>query len=192
MHEEQARNCWAPEIFYDEDQKLYLIYWATTIPGHFPYTDHTGDDRLNHRMYYVTTKDFKSFTDARLFFDPGFNVIDASVVRDGEQYVMFMKNESLHPCEKNIRVSVSEQLLGGFDVISRPISGRDWAEGPSAIRLNGHWLLYFDKYKINEMGALKSADLKTWEDISHEVRFPRGAQHGSVSRVPYAKVKHLF
>ena len=33
--EPNAENCWAPEILYDKDQKLYMIYWATTIPGRF-------------------------------------------------------------------------------------------------------------------------------------------------------------
>jgi len=33
--EPTARNCWAPEIFYDPKMKNYLIYWSTTIPGRF-------------------------------------------------------------------------------------------------------------------------------------------------------------
>ncbi len=192
MHEEHARNCWAPEIFYDETRQQFLIYWASSIPGRFPETDNTGDDGLNHRMYYVLTSDFKNFSDAKLFFDPGFNVIDATLVQEGSRYVMFMKNESLHPCEKNIRVSVSQNLFSGFNEISPPISGPYWAEGPAAIRFSDNWFVYFDKYKINEMGALRSADLKTWEDISQEVHFPKGAQHGSVCRIPLEKVRHLF
>ena len=34
-HESEALNCWAPELYYDEDREQYLIYWATTIPGRF-------------------------------------------------------------------------------------------------------------------------------------------------------------
>ena len=52
-HEPGARNCWAPEIFYDEDSKQYLIHWATTIPGRFPETETLGDDKYNHRMYNI-------------------------------------------------------------------------------------------------------------------------------------------
>src|SRR5690606_27667219 len=44
-----ARNCWAPEIFYDAPKKRYIIYWATTIPGRFPETEKLGDDSYNHR-----------------------------------------------------------------------------------------------------------------------------------------------
>ena len=37
--EPQARNVWAPEIFYDASQKQFMIFWASTIPGRFP-ADH--------------------------------------------------------------------------------------------------------------------------------------------------------
>jgi len=38
-HEPMARNCWAPEMVYDDEKAQYLIFWATTIPGRFPQTD---------------------------------------------------------------------------------------------------------------------------------------------------------
>jgi len=38
-HEKDALNCWAPELFYDDVEKQYLIIWATTIPGKFSETD---------------------------------------------------------------------------------------------------------------------------------------------------------
>jgi hypothetical protein len=191
-HEPDARNCWAPEIFYNDIRMEYIIYWATSIPGRFPETDHTGDDGLNHRMYYATTRDFKTFGDTRLFFDPGFNVIDASLAKDGDRYLLFMKDERLNPCQKNIRFSISSELLSGFDTVSEPLTGSYWAEGPSAIKIDGKWIVYFDKYKLNKIGAVCSDDLSTWNDISDQVHFPHGAQHGSVSRIPFERVRHLL
>ena len=191
-HESEARNCWAPEIFYDDVRDEYIIYWATSIPGRFPETDHTGDDNLNHRMYYITTKDFKTFSDTRLFFDGGFNVIDATLVKDNNRYVLFMKDETLTPCQKNIRFAISDQIFTGFEKVSLPVTGSYWAEGPSAIRINGNWIVYFDKYKLNRIGAVRSSDLTTWEDISELVHFPPGAQHGSVVKIACERVKHLI
>ncbi|MEJ7589513.1 MAG: glycosyl hydrolase, partial [Ferruginibacter sp.] len=72
-----ARNCWAPEIFYDHELREYMVYWATTIPGRFTSGDTTGDDKYNHRLHYTITKDFVTFSKTRLLYDPGFNVIDA-------------------------------------------------------------------------------------------------------------------
>jgi hypothetical protein len=192
-HEPHARNCWAPEIFYDETSGNYIIYWATSIPGRFPETDHLGDEGLNHRMYYCSTPDFKTYSESQLFFDAGFNVIDANLVKDDHQYLMFMKNETSNPCEKNIRLSVSKDLFSGFESVSAPITGNYWAEGPSAIRLaDKRWVVYFDKYKLNRIGALISADLSAWTDISDQVHFPSGAQHGAVLRVPKEKVEQIL
>ncbi|RYZ24506.1 MAG: glycosyl hydrolase, partial [Chitinophagaceae bacterium] len=61
-HKKDVRNCWAPEIIYDKG--AYMIYWASTIPGRFPATDSGGDSKYNHRMYFVTTKDFKQYSKA--------------------------------------------------------------------------------------------------------------------------------
>ena len=58
-HEKEAQNCWAPEVFYDKKSEQYIIFWSTTIPGRFPKTEKKGDN--NHRMYFVTTKDFMVF-----------------------------------------------------------------------------------------------------------------------------------
>jgi hypothetical protein len=96
-HEDSARNCWAPEIFYDKPSKQYMIYWATTIPGRFGKGDTSGDSKYNHRMYYCTTKDFKKFSPTQLLYDHGFNVIDATIQKEGKQYVMFLKDETRYP-----------------------------------------------------------------------------------------------
>lgn len=33
------------------------------------------------------------------------------------------------------------------------------------------------------MGAVRSKDLKNWEDISDQISFPEGTRHGSVFKV---------
>lgn len=63
QHEPEARNCWAPEVFYASGRNLYMIYWSTRIPGQFSETDSTGDNRYNHWMYCVTNSNFQSFSD---------------------------------------------------------------------------------------------------------------------------------
>jgi len=84
-HEPGALNAWAPEVFYDAGHAHFLILWSSTIPGRFPDTeaggDAAGDKKYDHRIYATTTKEFASFTPTRLFYDPGFSVIDATFVR---------------------------------------------------------------------------------------------------------------
>lgn len=176
-----ALNCWAPEITYDREAGQYIIYWATTIPGRFPATDTSGDATYNHRMYYVSTKNFLQFSPAKILYDKGFSVIDATIVPDGNGYMMFLKDETRKPPQKNIRVAYSDKATGPFTAPSPPITDTSyWAEGPTATRLNGKWVVYFDKYTKHAMGAVQSADGKHWEDISNQVKFPDGTRHGTV------------
>ena len=179
--EPQAQNCWAPEINYDSARKDYMIYWATTIPGRFAQTDSGGDN--NHRIYYVTTKDFKTYSQAKLLYDPGFNVIDATIQKWGNGYAMFLKDETKKPVQKNLHVAFSNQLEGGYGKPSPSITGNYWAEGPTAIRIGNEWIVYFDKYTQHSYGAVSSPDLKTWTDISDKVSFPKGLRHGTVFKV---------
>ncbi len=178
--EPEARNCWAPEIIYNAAQKEYMIYWATTIPGRFTQGDTAGDDKYNHRLYYVTTKDFHSFSKAKLLYDQGFNVIDATIQPVGKQYVMFLKDETRQPPQKNIRTAWSNTLTSGYGKPSEPITGHYWAEGPTTIHIGAQWIVYFDKYTRHTYGAVSSPDLKTWTDISDKISFPKGARHGTV------------
>jgi hypothetical protein len=182
-HEAGARNCWAPELFYDRATKTYLIYWATTITAKFNETRSPKESAYNHRIYSVTTKDFNVLSPTRLFYNQGFNVIDATIVRNGKEYIMFLKDETVEPPQKNIRVARSNSFDKNFSAPGAPITGNYWAEGPTAIKINGEWIVYFDKYRDHKMGAVKSRDLVTWTDISDKVSFPTGVRHGTVFKV---------
>jgi len=178
--EDSAKNCWAPEITYDAVNKEYMIYWATTISGKYP-ADANIENGNNHRIYYTTTKDFKTYGKTAMLYDKGFNVIDATIVPDGKQFVMFLKDETPKPVpQKNIRTANATNLTGEYSVPSKPITGNYWAEGPTAIKIGGEWIVYFDKYRDHKYGAVSSKDLINWTDISDKVSFPKGTRHGTV------------
>lgn len=191
-HEDQALNCWAPELFYDHESDLYMIYWATTIPGRFPETDSSGDNGYNHRMYYTTTRDFREFSETKLLYDMGFNVIDATIKKIDGEYVMFLKNEIKRPkAEKNIRIAKSTNLTHGYSPASDPITG-DWVEGPTAIETEKGWMVFFDQYTAHRMGAILSTDLKNWTNVSEQVQFPEGTRHGTVFKISRSTWKQLL
>ena len=191
-YETEARNCWAPELFYDTDSKTYLLFWATTLPGRFLETDALGDDGYNHRMYATTTKDFIDFSETKLFYEPGFNVIDATILKTKDAYRMFIKDETLLPePKKNIRIATSDKLQTQWSPPSEPIT-QNWVEGPTVMQFNDHWIVYFDRYTEGKMGAVRSSDLKTWTDISNQIQFPEGTRHGTIFKVKkslYNKIK---
>ena len=195
--ESTAINCWAPELFYDDATQQYYIFWATTIPGRFPETDNQSDKMdgvgLNHRIYYVTTKDFKEFSKAAILYDQGFNVIDADVIKSGDKYVMILKDETNKPLppQKNIRLAFADHMEGPWSKASSPITGAYWAEGPTGIKIGKQWFIYFDKYRDHKYGLLVSEDLRNWTDKSDELKMPGGMRHGTAFRAPKKVVDGL-
>ena len=185
MHEPEARNSWAPELFYDEKTKLYYIFWATTIPGrHSDVPASASEKGLNHRMYYTTTKDFETFSDTRMLFNPDFSVIDAAIIKWKGEYILFLKNENSNPPEKNIRYTKSAAMGENFPtIVSKPITGDYWAEGPAPLVVGDYLYVYFDKYRNHRYGAVRTKNGITWEDVSDQAVFPGETSHGTAFTV---------
>jgi len=191
-NEAQARNVWAPELFYDTNERKWLIFWASTIPGRFPETDKTGDDGYNHRIYYTATDNFQNFTPTGLFFNDGFNVIDATLIGAKGKYYLIVKDETLKPVKKNLRISVSKSPEGPFKSAGSPFT-TNWVEGPSAIQIGNHFYVYFDHYTNPQYyGAMESTDMEHWTDVSEKVSFPKGTRHGTALAVPESVVQNLI
>lgn len=189
--EPNAMNAWAPEMVWDAKAKYWIIFWATTIRGKFDETAATGDSGYNHRIYSMTTRDFKSFTKPRLYYDPGFNSIDSSLFRDGSRWVMVFKDERKEPLQKRLRLAFADSPAGPWSAPTEPISG-DWVEGPSALKIGDWWYIYFDHYSRPQYyGAIRSRDLKQWEDVTSQVSFPPGQRHGTALRIDEAVAKRL-
>lgn len=183
-------NCWAPEIFYDQASATYLIFWASTIPGKFPETEGHGETfdhpavkgvKAAHRMYVTTTKDFQTYSPTKLFYDDGYNCIDAFIVYDsnGGRYVLILKDEEKLPvAKKNLRLAFSQTPLGPWSKSSQPISP-NWVEGQSVLKIGDEWLLYFDAYTRGQYEGMKTRDFQTWTSISDDLIMPAGMRHGT-------------
>lgn len=180
--EPAARNAWAPEAVWDPDNKEWIVFWSTTIPGRFPTTEAEGDSGYNHRVYAMTTKDWQTFTPSRLFFDPGFNCIDATIVKDGSRWVMVFKDERKTPQVKRLRLAFADSPRGPWRNVTEPFT-EDWVEGPSVAQIGAESWIYFDHYsRPQHYGALRTRDWKTFEPVA--VSFPPDHRHGTIVRIP--------
>ncbi len=182
--EPTTRNTWAPALFYDKPSETFYIIWASTIPGRFPEIG-TAADGYNHRLFYTTTKDFVTFTKTALFYDPGFNCIDAFVMKKSGTFYMFIKNETKEPVEKNIRMVTSKKLTTFPKPIAEPFTGNQGSEGPTAIQIDKYTYVYWDNYRGKKYSAVRCKNLNkpVWEDISDMIRFPAGVRHGTAFKV---------
>lgn len=81
---EKLTAAWAPQIIYDRESGNYVVYYSVGVKG----------DR--HRIYYqLVDKDLNVLTKPELYFDPGYDVIDADIVWNDvdQQYMMLYKCE---------------------------------------------------------------------------------------------------
>ncbi len=189
--EPAAINCWAPEITWDSAKQEYIIFWASTITNRFLQTAGQGDGAYNHRIYATTTRDFVTFTGTRLLYDPGFSVIDATILpANGEFYLVF-KDETAKPPRKHLRMAAGKSPEGPFGPPGPPFT-RAWVEGPTTLRLGGEYIVYFDCYRDQVYGAMTSKDLLHWQDVSGRLVMPAGAHHGAALEVPAAVLEPLL
>lgn len=182
-HEKSTKNSWAPELFYDKKNEQYLIFWASTVSEKYTETENQSEGNWNHRMYFTTTKDFINFSETKIFLEPGFNVIDATISNYDSSYFMVIKDETYLPeAKKTLHILFSDNLYDWDVTISDAISW-SWVEGPTITKINDDWVIYFDQYKKGSFGAITSSNLLKWEDISEEIKLPNGIRHGTIFKV---------
>lgn len=181
-------NVWAPELFYDSAGKQFIIIWASAIPGRFDRG--IEEDSNNHRMYVTTTRDFQVFSPTKLFFDPGFSVIDAVIVpKAANDYVLVLKDNT-RP-NRNLKVAYGSHAMGPYTNVTAPFTA-SFTEGPSVVKLGHEWLIYFDAYRDKQYGAVKTTDFKTFTPLTREISVPEGHKHGTIFKVKKKMLKKIL
>jgi len=93
---ENAGMAWAPEIIYDEETGENIIFFASSIMD-----PETLLKAKPNAIYYVATKDFKQFSEPKIFIDcqkdgsedgKEREIIDATVMKIGDYYYSVSKD----------------------------------------------------------------------------------------------------
>lgn len=182
-------NVWAPEWFYDDVKDQYMIVYSSCVPDK-NFEVGVEDVNNNHRLYYVTTKDFETFSGPKLLYDPGFSCIDATIVKRGEQdYVMVLKDNT-RP-NRNLKVAFAKDAEGPYTAASEPFTGF-LVEGPSVEKLGNDYWIYFDDYQNHIYGAVKTNDFQNFTNMTDSVTIPKGHKHGTIFQAPETVVQGLL
>ncbi|MDE6469510.1 MAG: glycoside hydrolase family 43 protein [Eubacterium sp.] len=187
---------WAPEVFFDEDNEVYLIHWGSTV---------SEDDYSHMSIYCCKTKDFKTFTEPELFFSKDNEILDSHLVKAGDTYHLFYKNSSDPPMNMH---ATSKSLFGEYkhdekfedymSTLDRPGS----YEAPTTYELpDGRWCLMLDFFgcEKDKMGFVPfvsdkvgNADLRMCKE---NFSFPYGFKHGGVIEITqqeYDRIKSYY
>ncbi len=101
-------NSWAPEWVYDPANEEYILFWSSTL---MPNTDASKNNpnTNDNKHYYVTTKDWVTFSEAKPLFTPGVKSIDASITAvpadtmiNGKKLVELLEGEGTQALDNTV------------------------------------------------------------------------------------------
>ncbi len=129
-----AGCAWAPEAYWDESTGEYVVFWASKV---------SDDGNTKQRIYYSKTRDFYHFTPAQVWIDEDWSVIDTTVIKAGDYYYRFSKNEAEETNangtpSKRIYAERSSSMLGDWTLVNAntlDYSGGQ-IEGPCIFQFN--------------------------------------------------------
>ena len=196
-----AGNAWAPEVVFDPVTASYLVFWASAL--HMDSAGEPTDDRSgtpsHSRMLISSTRDFQTFTPASVWVDPGWSVIDATVVWHEGWFWRFSKDErspeSTLPASKFILLERSRDIRSTtWEYVREGIgagpSGLTHGEGPIAAYSSKHdrWFLFIDEFGLRRYIAFSTDNLETgvWRQERSD-GLPGGASHGSILKITEAE-----
>ncbi|GGP77422.1 immunoglobulin-like domain-containing protein [Saccharothrix coeruleofusca] len=193
-----AGNTWAPEAYYDESIGAYVVFWASKIYAEND-PEHTGN--TYNKMLYATTRDFRTFSEPRVWVDPGHSVIDSTVIEHDGVYYRYTKDErsntSTAPCGKFILAEKSAQLRGtSYDFVADCVGkgAIRQGEGPTVFKSNTgqKWYLFIDEFGGRGYVPFETTDLASgrWTP-STDYQLPSRPRHGTVLPVTAAELDRL-
>ncbi|MFF7738471.1 family 43 glycosylhydrolase [Streptomyces sp. NPDC007984] len=196
---DSAGNTWAPEAYWDDELDAYVVFWASKLYADDD-PDHKGD--TYNKMLYATTKDFRTFSEPKVWNDPGYSVIDSTVVKYKDEYYRYTKDErdpgSSSPCSKFITGEKSTSLTSTtYDFVADCIGkgAMERGEGPTVFKSNTEkkWYLFIDEYGGRGYVPFETTDLASgkWTP-STNYQLPASPRHGTVLPVTQQEYDRLL
>ncbi len=207
---ETAGNTWAPEAYYDDELGEYVVFWASKLyASNDP--NHTGGQY--NRMLYVTTRDFHTFSDVQVWQDTGISRIDSTMLKVGDTYHRFTKDEGqqtgcvdiIEETSTSLTATTTETSSTGAWALQKACIGQSagtgGVEGPTIFKANpgdvngtGYYLLV-DEYGGRKYIPLFSQQLgatATWSvPASYSLPSP-APRHGTVLPITAEEQARLF
>jgi hypothetical protein len=141
---------WAPEIFWDDIQNKWMIYWSVSVSG------------TNTRIFYstITGSDFKTFSTPQVLLNTGYDIIDGDIIKVGPgNYQMFFKDER-NGYKYIRRASGATTPQGTYGTISGVVANAT-TEGPTAIKQGNEYHVFVDHYSNQGVGVIRSTNIET-------------------------------
>ncbi|MEV8181239.1 immunoglobulin-like domain-containing protein [Specibacter sp. NPDC078692] len=194
---ESAGNTWAPEAYYDDELGAYVVFWSSKI---YATADHS--DGNNNRIMYATTRDFVTFSDPEEYYNPGYQVIDTTMIKDNGNIYRFTKDERNRTADSPEGKTIFMQRGAGildadsFTTLATGIGEGTISagEGPTVFKSNTEekWYLFIDEFGGRGYVPFETTDLDSGQwTPSGDYKMPTAPRHGSVVPVTAAEMVAL-
>lgn len=198
---ETAGMTWAPEAYYDDELGTYLVFWASALYDESD-TEHTGASY--NRMLYATTDDFVTFSEPVVWQDSQASRIDTTVLKEGDTYYRFTKDEGRVTGCADIIQEHSSSLSAQLDAWTIDASciganaGTQAVEGPTIFKSNPNdvhgekFYLFVDEYVNRGYIPLETDDIANpdWK-VSAQYDLPASPRHGTVIPITKTELDNL-
>lgn len=173
-----TKNCWAPKMLFDPENKLFFIYWSSNV-----------DDKGN-RLYYTTTTDFVRYAPAKLLYDPGHDVVDANIMMvDGKFWIIYWHDKSIKAVRADTLTGEYKTFGGGKIHMDRPLLATTLNEDKTLS-------FYVRGEKPGQVRVYRTPEPHTvypWTsvEITNDCAFPENIQAMNVARSSMKTVEYL-
>ena len=130
------QRTWAPEVYYENGQ--YMVYFALA-----------GGDYQATRMHYMLTDDLMDWTHysaPQVLYDPGYDDIDADIIKEGNTYYMFYKDET--PGRSTVCLATASEYTGPYTYVGQfeTSSNTGAIEGCEVYTVGSNYYLVADRF----------------------------------------------
>ena len=150
------------------------------------------DEPEGNRIWAATTSDFSHFSPPKIFFDPGYEVIDATMFHGKHKEYLVYKDQTRDPLRYQVRYATGPTVEGPWTPVGGPITG-SWSEGPSVLRVGDEYVVFYDHYRAPRARyeGVQSRDWIHWESVDDRISFPDHCKHGSFMKISAAEATRL-
>ena len=146
LNDNQVYRTWAPEVFYDEETGKYMVYFAFAADGY-----------SSTRMHYMLTDDLldqSHYSVPQVLYDPGYDDIDSDIIKQGDTYYMFYKDET--PGRSSVCLATASALTGPYTFIGQFTTGSSTGaiEGCEVYTIGSDYYLVADRFGDNGKFAI--------------------------------------
>ncbi len=187
MAKQNALDVVSPHLYWEGDRGgQFLVTWGSTMAAN-SIQAFQGEVDNNPRIFYATTRDFQTFSEPALLFDPNYSVKDAVLLHDGNGFAL-LHNDNTTPMQ-SLRVAFGPNSLGPWGP-SRDAFTDKFFDNPNAVNLGGEWWIYDTKTSDGTTTLEKTRDFWTFTD-SGTVRLPDGLRLAGVLEIPASLVDKI-